>query len=445
MTIEETIGANGCGDCPICLESLSETENNIYPLPCQTCDYNFCSDCLKNFCSSSRDDFQIASDGSRQVKVSVSCPQCRSKYSLDGLEETVLLLREVHTLASSIMAKSSSSSAELKLLGDSQLSANQLVRKSKFATHDTRSRLDAAYALYEKAIEGGQAKNVENEEGIDDKVKAKIVREEARNLWMTLLDQLSVEYINYADNAHHNSSIDGKSLNGPKSNIVDDTLFQYYDEFINRDEKVFLTDLYTSGDVQKLTQASLIMMGVRQMGVSGRHASVKKEIEEPLSKQEIQKRDQMKLSFPLPNHMPGYFCFVVYTRREGYMTFKNTLWDGSIAPPQRSNRVFEHVYGQTYKPPRKSEEYPISAVVIQAVRGPVGRLGLRKGDLVTHVNDVEWCGSAEDLETYIHNCHANNPHDEISITVNANPETATFLRIRRLLMKRDASEKQRSK
>jgi hypothetical protein len=82
--------------CPICLESLSRSEHIVYPLPCQNCDYNFCSDCVENFCKAEKDDFQMASDGSRQVKVTVSCPQCRSKYPIHDLEGTVLLLRKAH-------------------------------------------------------------------------------------------------------------------------------------------------------------------------------------------------------------------------------------------------------------------------------------------------------------------------------------------------------------
>ena len=99
-------GNNSFKDCPICLDPLSETERTIYPLPCQQCDYNFCSDCTKKMIAASKDDYEISSDGSRQVKVTVSCPQCRSKYPINDLEETVLLLREIHLLASSILKES---------------------------------------------------------------------------------------------------------------------------------------------------------------------------------------------------------------------------------------------------------------------------------------------------------------------------------------------------
>ena len=100
--------ADGSGSdcsCPICLESMTRSESIIYPLPCLNCDFNFCSNCVESFCRASEDDFQMASDGSRQVKIHVACPQCRSKYPLEDLEDTVLLLRSAHELAEAIMIR----------------------------------------------------------------------------------------------------------------------------------------------------------------------------------------------------------------------------------------------------------------------------------------------------------------------------------------------------
>ena len=49
--------------------------------------------CVQDFLSAENDGFQEASDGSRQVKIHVCCPQCRSKYPMDIHE--LLLLRKV--------------------------------------------------------------------------------------------------------------------------------------------------------------------------------------------------------------------------------------------------------------------------------------------------------------------------------------------------------------
>lgn len=454
-------GNNSFKDCPICLDPLSETERTIYPLPCQQCDYNFCSDCTKKMIAASKDDYEISSDGSRQVKVTVSCPQCRCKYPINDLEETVLLLREIHLLASSILkekelnhgmtqTKTNLSSGEMILVRDSELTASQLARKSELATRNVRKRLDEAHVLYEKAFENEHANNNAKS---DEITKAKTTREEARVLWMTLLNQLPVNDDNFEDvgGGYNSDRIDtvGSGASSvanisitPRKAAVDDTLFQGYDELINRDEKIFLTELYTSGDVQKITQASQIMMGIRRM--CGKYTiSARKQQEQPMSKYEIQKRldfiDQTKSAFPLANHMPNNFLIPPYNRRDSFMTLKDKKnWDGSIVPPQRC-RIFEHVYGQAYKP-RASYD----VVLIQAVRGPVGRLGLRKGDIVTHVNDTEWKGSAQILQDYIYQCYSKHPGDEISLTVNANPETAEFLRVRRELMQSKNAKNQNS-
>ena len=119
-----------------------------------------------------------------------------------------------------------------------------------------------------------------------------------------------------------------------KKSVVDETLFQGFDDFMTRDEKVFLTDLFTSGDVRSLAQTALIMHGVRRM--SGKYLAIRKEQEPPMTKQEMQKHvdyiDQTKLQFPLPNHMPGYFLIPAYSYREGYMTLKDKPWDGIHIP-----------------------------------------------------------------------------------------------------------------
>eukprot|EP00536_Pseudo-nitzschia_multiseries_P013563 jgi/Psemu1/310078/fgenesh1_kg.588_\ len=112
-----------------------------------------------------------------------------------------------------------------------------------------------------------------------------------------------------------------------------------------------------------------------------------------------------------------------------------------MAPPQRSRRVFEQVYRKYYTPPGPPSSYPLTVAVVHAVKGPVGRLGLRRGDVITHVNDAPWNGTAADLQNYIYNCHAHHPGgSEISITVNANAETCEFLQIRRDMMIKRARE-----
>ena len=202
--------ADGSGSdcsCPICLESMTRSESKIYPLPCLNCDFNFCSNCVESFCRASEDDFQMASDGSRQVKIHVACPQCRSKYPLEDLEDTVLLLRSAHELAEAIMIRqydeeeepsggleetkendpgsnNGAKKPQYRLLRDSELSSSQLARKSEFASLDVRKHLEDAFLQYEKVMAKRTLKLDKATLEADRKQ-----RENARAMWESLLDQ----------------------------------------------------------------------------------------------------------------------------------------------------------------------------------------------------------------------------------------------------------------
>ena len=68
--------------CPICLDPMSHGDA-LHPVLCSTpeCHYNFCQNCLLALYDSSLDDYGMASDGNRHVKVRLACPNCRSDIS----------------------------------------------------------------------------------------------------------------------------------------------------------------------------------------------------------------------------------------------------------------------------------------------------------------------------------------------------------------------------
>ena len=141
--------------------------------------------------------------------------------------------------------------------------------------------------------------------------------------------------------------------------------------------------------------------------------------------------EKTKKSYPLGNHMPGYFIIPSFTARQAYLSFEDELWDGSITPSSQSKRVFSHIYAG--KIHRRS---PRSVVTIQAVRGPAGRVGLRRGDVVTHINEVEWVGGSEELVQHIHSLCEAHTEQNVSVTVNATPEMSDFLHARKQMMER---------
>lgn len=435
-------------DCPICLDPYTVSEQFVYRLPCQKCDYNYCNKCVNGFCRAAQDDFQLASDGSRQVKVSVSCPQCRSKYPMELTD--VALLRHAHELGRSLLKDGT-------LRADSDLNATQLSWKRDFVGRPSiRTQLEQAQGLYLHVMKG--------------RLDTSMIKKE-EEVWKSLLEKLSVNEGNDGDDDDDDdenefyydeeNEVEGvgsvgaaggqptrtrKMKRSPlkrKVQSIDDTLFHGLQDLMHRDEKVFLTELLTSGVVRNLAQAATILHGVLRLSMTGKGRAVVKSNEPPVSKYEFQKAADIlaktKISFPLPAHMPGYFLIPAYSPRDGFMVLKDNDWDGSITAPLRSQRVFDQVYGEHYTPPQAV--YPQRVITIYSVRGPVGRVGLRKGDIITHVNDIEWKGTATELQEYIHECYNNHSSDEISVTVNCNPETSKFLQVRQEMMVRSLDPK----
>lgn len=78
-------------DCPICVGPMSEADM-AHPLHCATphCHFNFCAPCIQSIIKSSEDEYMEASDGSRQVKVFLQCPNCRDDLS-KSIRHTLIL------------------------------------------------------------------------------------------------------------------------------------------------------------------------------------------------------------------------------------------------------------------------------------------------------------------------------------------------------------------
>ena len=272
--------------------------------------------------------------------------------------------------------------------------------------------------------------------------------------------------------------------------IADPTLFHMLDDCMTKDEQSFLTTLLTSGNPQNLAQASMILHGILQNtltthtnpGISAaeqalamlsfnnntgggdttnqRNRKIRKTRQEQLDEIEYQtQKEKTKSAFPLCQHMPGYFVIPLFTSRQQYLTLQDVNVGGSssggtaslIQPPNASKamkQIFQKVYGDHLS---KYNAKSRTVTTIQSVRGPAGRVGLRRGDVITHVNDIPWEGTADELYNMIYTMAANNnvsdsyfgggsngggdaPHQQMSLTVNANEETAHFLQLRHRLL-----------
>lgn len=81
------------GECPICLNSMSDADL-LYPMKCtgRNCSYDFCLKCMSSLVKASKDQYEMASDGNRHVKVHLKCPNCRT--SIKGIIEDVIHHRQ---------------------------------------------------------------------------------------------------------------------------------------------------------------------------------------------------------------------------------------------------------------------------------------------------------------------------------------------------------------
>lgn len=374
---------------------------------------------MQEFVRSSQDDYEIASDGSRQVKVHIACPQCRSKYPIDISK--VLLLRQVHGLGLSAFHKDGTA------LDDSSLKATQLSLKGEMCTRKKKRQVELAQGLYLKVMQG--------------KVDLEKIAQ-AETVWRLVFQNLA----ELTDDDLENDDCEDEYLDKPVSPKnprmkVDSSLFQGLHELLGWDEKVFLTQLFTSGEVAKLVQAAMILNGVLKLSMqppSSRPRLANQNTNWNQQRKAADILDRIKKAFPLPNHMPGYFIVPSFSSRDKYITFSDEKWDGKISPPSQSKAIFKHVYGDHYFPPNKENPRPI--VTIYGVRGPAGRVGMRKGDIVTHVNELEWTGTATELLEHIHRLHEHHNEDTISVTVNATPEAGKFFQVRKELMEKSRIE-----
>lgn len=69
--------------CQICLNDMTASDE-LFPLHCPTpkCHFNLCLECIINMLLSEADGYQLASDGSNQLKFRVRCPNCCGRYKL---------------------------------------------------------------------------------------------------------------------------------------------------------------------------------------------------------------------------------------------------------------------------------------------------------------------------------------------------------------------------
>jgi len=456
-------------ECPICLEEMDVSDAK-YPVLCPTkCGYNFCTRCVDQFVKSSKSDYEEASDGSRQVKIHLLCPQCRGNVS-NTIHDT-LIMRKAHK--ASVFQK----------MNDSELNATELRVKYEFTPEDAQAFRDAQARL---------AKFHSDHYCEDD--------------YDTCLESLSIE-VELSPRNCNGSTIhpqsktsttttaaagvaeekkdDPKTTSGSENNdydlsAVDTSLFNGLEYYMSDAEQIFVSNMMISGKPNQLAQAAEILNSISQMALQGltpsvkRHQNTKKtadtanasgrkysnttnnanaaksRTERLAEKERLEEMAREKIRNPLPVRMPRFATLTVFqpNTRTSPLIFVDDEWDGFVGDAYgRNGKVtmsntknltvgMKNILSTATKPvvvgTNKASAYDYHRIKIETVKGEAGRLGFQPGDIITHVDSIplEGTQTAEELHAMISKRYNEDPTQLLPITVNAEPSAAEILKLR---------------
>ncbi|KAG7347514.1 hypothetical protein IV203_016219 [Nitzschia inconspicua] len=221
-------------DCPICLNGMQQTDYD-HLLQCEHhCGFNMCKNCIESLLASSKDDFQEASDGNRHVKVYLHCPNCRSDLS-QTIRDTLLLRKADEIILSTTQP--------------SEWSPSQILLEKALHTPSVQQAIKQARKLEAEYL------------GRDDFERSELMMKE---------DALFVEEWGFeADcvrGVHDSFRAPPPPEPLPREEAVriDPTLFAGLDFALSEDQRLEVTELMTSGDPARLSEAAEILHTVAQ-------------------------------------------------------------------------------------------------------------------------------------------------------------------------------------
>jgi len=219
-----------------------------------------------------------------------------------------------------------------------------------------------------------------------------------------------------------------------KSAFVDSTLFQGLEITMSTEEQEYVQNLMTTGKGENLAHAAQIMDGIFQLTLRGMAPKnlIKRTLNEERKRIEI--LDAFKKKFPLPERLPKYCLISSFSKKKPSILFEDDFWDGSIVDAFSRTSVIN-----TRKLPgiqnimrgaEVTQLEPRLRVKISSVKKQAGKVGLQKGDVITHINGEIFQGSADDMRKYIFHLYESNPSSTFQIVANADDATAKALELR---------------
>lgn len=421
---------NTLADCPICLDAMEE-EDFQHALQCQRhCGYNFCQNCMESLLRSSKDDYQIASDGNRHVKVFLHCPNCRS--DLTPTIRDTLLLRKTHAVKR--LAKTGAE------LNESQQGLKKIMHTSEVKAAVKKARKEEAFYMGRE-----RSSSV-----FSDSTRFSFAEEEA-----------SINYEEWGVEADIDFGVhESFRMPPPASPVgrvvsttvaIDTTLFAAWDQCLNDYQRQTISSQMTSCDTDKLAKAAHTLYNVlhdideppasprKTVKLSQRssvleliaesqavHAREEKKLrggfeQQPMSPvslspdsiwtphgllgPEAQNQTGLLQRYPLPVRMPKTVS--LNTQSLDWELIDYT-WDGTVIDAYRKisigfrntihqkeveNRGVQRILGEGN---HVQVELPGQLRVLLLSAGEAGRQGAVRGDVVTHINGQSVSGATAD-------------------------------------------------
>ena len=434
-------------DCLLCLEPLQACDKEIPMLcPLDGCPFNYCSQCVWNLLLTSSQPYQEASDGSKQLKVALQCPQCRTKYPHRQIVQDVLLLRQAHRLEPLFFTPSQN---------ESSLKASDLSAKADFGHQVTYEGLRESWLRVDKYLRGrfSEREGFEVDTITDEDNRIPPLPEQ----WK---DHLSLHNHNTSSSRNggigSSSSFDSTSnqSNNSQTNtsrgigqgqaqydIVDPTLFQGMDETMTLSEQEFLSKLLISGSVPNLMHAAQVLYGMLQLMLQG---GLKARSSQPLSGVNYSSlsgndsNNSHKHYSTTPHNSNNNLRMLTTGTRLLYPDMDTALLRKRFPLPLHMPRwIVLPVYNPHKRGAPLSFQDDPYGLLVTSVKGSAGQQGIRKGDIVTHINE-DACASStpDDFTVYMKTLYDRFKHSQdsmegtVTLVVNAHPDTAQALQKR---------------
>jgi hypothetical protein len=476
-------------DCPLCSSPL-ETYDIDHPTQCpsQHCHFNFCLTCIESFIQSTKEDAE-ASDGNT-FHVPLHCPNCRSNLG-PSIRDTVLLRKVDKYLKINDDERLSASELRVKHSLENDADIIMAVKEARHREKDFfRKHSDDDTGSY---VTQNSIWSLESGEGYEADLsgvpKSFISRHHSSGSLQEINDPSALANIRpdttlmcgleFFMTEQELKFVTSYLVSGDTSKLAAATEMMHYVSALSRQG-------ITPNDLRSKSKANSMMGSIREViregnearrieqekGASHESTGVLAQMFVPLAKEKRKNRDQMLIelkkqveymkNYPLPLRMPKYAELIAH--KTGFsLTFRDDTWDGTVLDAfckiSVTKSLLGHItvvtkqHGQSKgirdivdfgssKPNGKGQiDTMRSRVIVASLSAEGGKQGIMVGDVVSHVNGVQFFGTASDLVKKI---TSRSDGELLTFAFNADAAVAEALRRRWLLSNKKKSQKRSS-